>query len=112
MPETAQPSAPAVAGAASLTMAMEGTVAVLSLGYAPYNLMDEEWAYADSRSANAPGCTAIGLNLLFRACTVIRILHGVNPPWMQTGQRAVYSGNKLADCQFSSEEKEKIVGTR
>src|SRR6202012_4365377 len=41
MPETAQPSAPAVAGAASLTMAMEGTVAVLSLGHAPYNLMDE-----------------------------------------------------------------------
>ena len=41
MPETTQPTAPAVASAASLTMAMEGSVAVLSLGHPPYNLMDE-----------------------------------------------------------------------
>jgi len=41
MPETTQQTAPAVASGASLTMAMEGSVAVLSLGYAPYNLMDE-----------------------------------------------------------------------
>jgi len=41
MPETTQQTASAVASGSSLTMAMEGAVAVLSLGYAPYNLIDE-----------------------------------------------------------------------
>ena len=36
-----QQTDPVTASGASLTMAMEGAVAVLSLGHAPYNLMDE-----------------------------------------------------------------------
>jgi hypothetical protein len=36
----------------------------------------------------------LGLNLLLRACTVMRILHGVNPPRMQTGRTGVYFGRQ------------------